>query len=243
MDFRNKPHSPEYIRDVLKNMQDIVGDGWPCWALSNHDVVRSATRWGAEEDAIAYPLVALALITSLRGSVCMYQGEELGLPEADVPFERIQDPYGIPLWPVFKGRDGCRTPMVWNKETHGGFSTTEPWLPVDDRHLALSVDEQESDSASLLNKVRQLIKWRQLQPELLNGELAQVSVDNPELIAYVREYQGKKMLVVINMTRQNHSAKLPMSVTSVAEGHGFDASLDGQALSLPAYQAFYAHID
>jgi len=242
-DLLNTPHSPSYIRDVLTNMQDIVGDGWPCWALSNHDVVRSATRWGAEEDPLAYPLVALALITSLRGSVCMYQGEELGLPEADVPFERIQDPYGIPHWPVFKGRDGCRTPMVWNKEAHGGFSTTEPWLPVDDRHLALSVEEQESDSASLLNKVRQLIKWRQTQPELLNGELEQVAVDNQDLIAYVREYEGNKMLVVINMTQEDHRAQLPMPVTAVAEGHGFVASLDGQVLNLPAYQAFYARID
>ena len=160
-----------------------------------------------------------------------------------MPIERIQDPYGIPLWPVFKGRDGCRTPMVWNKEAHGGFSTTEPWLPVDERHLKLSVAEQESDSASLLNKVRQLIKWRQTQPELLNGELEQVAVDNQDLIAYVREYEGKKILVVINMTQEDHTAQLPMPVKAVAEGHGFVASLDGQVLNLPAYQAFYARID
>ena len=95
----------------------------------------------------------------------------------------------------------------------------------------------------MLNKVRQLIKWRQAQPELLNGELAQVEVNNQDLIAYVREYEGKKILVVINMTKDVQTAALPMAVTTVLEGHGFVASLTEQTLSLPAYQAFYARID
>lgn len=238
-DFLNKPHSPDYIRDVLANMQNIVGDGWPCWALSNHDVVRACTRWGADEDQKAYPLIAMALVLSLRGSVCLYQGEELGLPEADVPFERIQDPYGIPLWPVFKGRDGCRTPMVWENASQGGFSTVEPWLPVDARHLPLSVAEQEADPDALLHKVRQLIHWRQKQPALINGEFEQADVKNHNLIALVREYQGQRVLVVLNMTGQEQSGELSVSVNHAIEGHGFVSSLKGQVLTLPAYQAYY----
>ncbi|WP_191601471.1 alpha-glucosidase [Marinomonas algicola] len=241
-DLLNAPHSPAYIRSVLKNMQDIVGDGWPCWALSNHDVVRAITRWGNHEDQEKYPLVAMALITSLRGSVCLYQGEELGLPEADVPFERIQDPYGLPLWPVFKGRDGCRTPMVWNKSEHGGFSTQEPWLPVDDRHLALSVAEQESNPDALLHKVRQLLLWRQKQPVLIQGELEQVDLGNEELIAYVRRLGNESMLVVINMTGAPQNAHVSMSMTPL-EGHGFNFNLENSVLVLPPYQAFYARID
>ena len=241
-DLLNTPHSPEYIRTVLTNMQDIVGDGWPCWALSNHDVVRAATRWGAEEDPIAFPLIAMALITSLRGSVCIYQGEELGLPEAEVPFERIQDPYGIPLWPVFKGRDGCRTPMVWENKAQGGFSNVEPWLPVDARHLALSVAEQEAQPESLLHKMRTLLQWRQQQPALINGELQQVTLANNDLIAYVRDYQGERLLVVLNMTAQAQTTSLPITVTEILDGHGFNATLKEQTLQLPAYQAFYARV-
>lgn len=239
-DFLNKPHSPAYIREVLTNMNDIVGDGWPCWALSNHDVERSRTRWGKGEDSKAYPLIAMALILSLRGSVCLYQGEELGLPEADVPFERIQDPYGIPLWPVFKGRDGCRTPMVWENSTLGGFSTVEPWLPVSAEQLPLSVAEQEADPDALLHKVRRLMSWRQQQPTLVNGSLTLVDVANGDLVAFEREYQGERVLVVLNMTGNTHAAELPMAVGEPLTGHGFNATVSGQTVTLPPYQAFYA---
>lgn len=238
-DFLNKPHSPAYIREVLANMNNIVGDGWPCWALSNHDVERSRTRWGKGEDSKAYPLVAMALILSLRGSVCLYQGEELGLPEADVPFERIQDPYGIPLWPVFKGRDGCRTPMVWDKSPLGGFSTVEPWLPVSAAQLPLSVAEQEADPEALLHKVRRLMTWRQNQPALVNGTLTLIDVANDDLVAFEREYQGQRVLVVLNMTGANHTAEIPVAVSEPLSGHGFTASIVGQTVSLPPYQAFY----
>lgn len=242
-DLLNTPNSPEYIHKVLKNMEEIVGDGWPCWALSNHDVVRSATRWGAKEDSTAYPLILLALITSLRGSVCLYQGEELGLPEADVPYERIQDPYGKPLWPVFKGRDGCRTPMPWRYEKHAGFSTSEPWLPVDERHLALSVAEQEAKQDSLLHKVRQLIHWRQQQPALLHGELLLQELPNSQLLAYIRTYQNQKLLVVINLTAETQTTPLPVTITSELVGHGFKADLMESQLSLPPYQAFYGTVN
>lgn len=241
-DLLNKPNSVEYIRNVLQNMQNIVGDGWPCWALSNHDVVRSRTRWGEGKDGEAYPLIALALILSLRGSVCLYQGEELGLPEADVPFERLQDPYGIPLWPVFKGRDGCRTPMVWDDSPLGGFSTIEPWLPVDKAHLPLSVAQQEAKPNALLHKVRQLIKWRQQQAILVNGELSQVTLNNHDLMAFVREYQGQKMLVVLNMTSEEQQAEIPFGIENLLEGHGFVSSIAEGTLTLPAYQACYAQL-
>jgi len=241
-DLLNKPHSPEYIRSVIINIKNIVGDGWPCWALSNHDVVRMISRWGEGEDPIAYPLIAMALMISLRGSVCIYQGEELGLPEADVPFERLQDPYGIPLWPVFKGRDGCRTPMVWDDSEFAGFSTQEPWLPIDPSHFAMSVAVQEANPKALLHKMRRLIQWRQQQPALINGELEPVNLDNDNLIAYIREYQSERLLVVINMTGEGQNTTLPLVISTILDGHGFKAVCNGTDLSLPPYQAFYAQL-
>ncbi|MCB5161777.1 alpha-glucosidase family protein [Marinomonas algarum] len=238
-DFLNKPHSPEYIRTTLTNMNETVADGWPCWALSNHDVMRARTRWGGDAtDGEQYALTAMALILSLRGSVCLYQGEELGLPEADVPFERIQDPYGIPLWPVFKGRDGCRTPMVWDESEQGGFSTVEPWLPVDPRHLSLSVAVQEANSDALLHKVRRLIYWRQQQAVLRKGSLTLLPVDNEQLVAFVREYEGQRLWVVLNLTGETQQATLEANLQPVT-GHGFRSHLTGLTLTLPAYQVGY----
>ncbi len=153
-----------YIRGTVEKLEASMVDGWPCWAISNHDVQRAVTRWGGEapSDALARQLVAL--VCSLRGSVCLYQGEELGLPEADVPFELLQDPYGVTFWPTFKGRDGCRTPMPWSDTEQAGFSDATPWLPVAESHAARNVATQEREPASVLNAVRAFLAWRRTQP-------------------------------------------------------------------------------
>ena len=127
--------SAKHIRETMESLEARIGDGWPCWSFSNHDVMRVMTRWGGANPPEDLAKVLIALLLSLRGSVCIYQGEELGLTEADIPFEKLQDPYGIAFWPEFKGRDGCRTPMPWTaQEKFGGFSTVEPWLPFPEEH-------------------------------------------------------------------------------------------------------------
>ena len=108
----NQPTAARFA-EVLHKVDEVASDGWACWAFSNHDVVRHVSRWNLSNAAT---LTMTALIMCLRGSVCIYQGEELGLTEADLAFEDLQDPYGIEFWPEFKGRDGCRTPMVWKKQ-------------------------------------------------------------------------------------------------------------------------------
>ncbi len=120
-DFLRAWPGPSKFVDIVSRWRDAPGEGWPSWAFSNHDVARVATRWG---EAIGAPLgraapLFLSLLLSLRGTIFLYQGEELGLPEGDVPFEKLQDPWGIAGWPATKGRDGCRTPMPW-KETPNG---------------------------------------------------------------------------------------------------------------------------
>ncbi|WP_136253257.1 alpha-amylase family glycosyl hydrolase [Onishia niordana] len=152
---------------VLSRFADIGDDAWPCWALSNHDVARSASRWGEER-----ALLALTVLCSLRGSLCLYQGEELGLAEAELAYEDLQDPFGINLWPEVKGRDGCRTPMVWVAADNGAFCTegVKPWLPVYAPHRPLAVDRQEADPNSLLNRVRELLKLRGESEVLRQGE-------------------------------------------------------------------------
>jgi alpha-glucosidase len=150
-DFLGEAHSAPFLHGVLNRFNQVVGDGWPCWALSNHDCVRSATRWGGDQPDPRLLRLTAAFQMGLRGTVCLYQGEELGLPEAQVAFEDLQDPYGITMWPEFKGRDGCRTPMPWQAAApHAGFSSAaKTWLPLDPRHTALAVDQQAGPNSLL----------------------------------------------------------------------------------------------
>jgi len=169
--------------------------GWGCWAFSNHDVPRVASRWPHLP-----PATAMALLLSLRGSVCLYQGEELGLPEAEVPFERLQDPYGKAFWPEFKGRDGCRTPMPWQAEAvHGGFApaagSAEPWLPMAEAHRPLAVDAQEVDPASMLHMTRRLLAWRRRHAVLRDGALGFLSA--PPDVLHFRRGQGPAALRLV----------------------------------------------
>jgi alpha-glucosidase len=196
--------SPAYIRATVEALEAKMTEGWPCWAISNHDVQRAVTRWGGDAagdgdtDALAKQLVAL--VCSLRGTVCLYQGEELGLTEANVPFEALQDPYGKAFWPTFKGRDGCRTPMPWNGEgAHAGFTDGQPWLPVPDEHRERNVAAQDADAGSVLNAARAFLQWRKAQPALVVGSIRFLDAP-PSILAFVREHDGVRMLVALNLS-------------------------------------------
>ena len=161
------PLTAARVVEVFARLDAVAGEGWACWAFSNHDVMRHATRW--DLSPAAQRLFA-TLLLCLRGSICLYQGEELGLSEADVPFDALQDPYGIEFWPEFKGRDGCRTPIVWEQSNqNAGFSSGTPWLPVDDAHLPQTVSTQEADPNGLLHHYRAMIAGRRTHPALHHG--------------------------------------------------------------------------
>ncbi len=188
-----------YVKSVMDQMDRDAPDGWACWAYSNHDVPRHISRWNLSQDAVrAY----LMLMMCLRGSACIYQGEELGLPEAEVAFEDLKDPYGIRFWPAFKGRDGCRTPMVWEKSNNtGGFSTGKPWLPVSPDHLNLVPELQEQDPAALLHTYREAIGLRRTYPTLAKGEIDQVAVQG-DVLRFVRHHEDEEMLCIFNLGDQ-----------------------------------------
>ena len=208
-DFLGEARSATFLHGVLRRFNDVVGDGWPCWALSNHDCVRSATRWGGAQPDPRLMRLAAAFQMGLRGTVCLYQGEELGLPEAQVAFEDLQDPYGITMWPEYKGRDGCRTPMPWQADAqHAGFSTAEKtWLPLDSRHIALAVDQQGGPD-SLLAYFKQIIAWRKKQTALVHGEM-QLLGSNEQTLSFVRAHDGKSILCVYNFSDQVAEMTLP----------------------------------
>lgn len=142
------------------------------------------------------------LLLSLRGSVCTYQGEELGLTEADIAQYQLQDPYGITFWPQFKGRDGCRTPMPWNsKEKNVGFSSAATWLPVSPEHLPLAVDIQEADTNSVLHSYRQFMLWRKNQPALLWGDIKFLPAAD-DVLMFKRSHEQQDIIAAFNFSEQ-----------------------------------------
>ncbi len=181
---------------LLRDAQDPTG--WCCWSFSNHDVERVASRWGASDPRLAK--LAMALLLTVRGSVCIYQGEELSLPEASLAYEDLQDPFGKRYWPEFAGRDGARTPMPWDHtKLHAGFSTNTPWLPVPSSHERLSVDLQEQDSNSSLHQWRALLNVRRQHLALQKGSLRMLDLNAP-LAGMVREHEGQKIMCLMNIS-------------------------------------------
>ena len=135
---------------------------------------RHVTRWSPHSaDPAALARQSASLVFTLKGSVCLYQGEELGLPETDLLFEELTDPRGIRFWPEDKGRDGCRTPIPWDAgEAPNGFTTGMPWLPVKPVQSALNVAVQSADENSTLNFYRRILAWRKAHPVLATGDIA-----------------------------------------------------------------------
>ncbi|GAB4193068.1 MAG: alpha-amylase family glycosyl hydrolase [Wenzhouxiangellaceae bacterium] len=236
--------SAAYIRQTIESLEAKLTDGWPCWAISNHDVERVASRWGKNRHGPALAKLLNTLLCSLRGSVCVYQGEELGLPEADVPFEAIQDPYGIAFWPSFKGRDGCRTPMPWDQSPHGGFSDAEPWLPCVSEHRGLAVVAQQTDTTSVLNSFRAMLAWRQSQPALRWGDIRFLNVAEP-VLAFVRGDQEHQLLAVFNLSEaalQLELEGLPQGLMQMECPGAVNGHLHAALAELPAYGVIYARV-
>ena len=210
-------YSADHIRETVRAFESRVTDGYPCWAISNHDVMRVTSRWIGDDAPVASAKMLNAMVLSLRGSVCVYQGQELGLPEANVAFEDLQDPFGIAFWPTFKGRDGCRTPMPWVNTLHGSFSEGKPWLPSDPRHLAMSVDTQEHHKDSVLVHFREFMQWRAQQPALTKGSIDMIDTAEP-VLAFTRQWENQTILCVFNLS-----------------GEPASATVNGQAFELEPY--------
>lgn len=219
-----KDNSAIHVREAVDAMETGIGDGWPSWALSNHDFPRVTTRWNHAAEARAFGPLAIALVTTLRGTACLYQGEELALTEADVPFELLRDPYGIRFWPEFKGRDGCRTPMPWRTDNAAaGFTTGTPWLPVPPDHVAMSVAAQEGDPTAPLGRSRAFLNWRRTVPELLKGDILFDADTAPGILAYSRQLDGSVVHCRLNLSPTPASVTVPPGVEPL-DGHGFEGS-------------------
>jgi alpha-glucosidase len=230
------------LGDVLRQGET----GWISWSFSNHDVERVASRWNPTPGSpppAGFTRLLMALLLSLRGSVTIYQGEELGLPEAELAPEDMRDPFGIAYWPEFRGRDGSRTPMPWQHDApQAGFTIGQPWLPVSPEHPALAVDVQETDGGALLHAWRGFLAWRKAHPALVSGALRPLDLPAP-VLGFVREGEDERIACLFNLSGADAVVDLGMlagaSVMTATGGAGTSTFSHHGMTVLPAYGTLF----
>ena len=179
---------------------------WPNWVFGNHDRRRLASRIGE-----AQARVAAMLLLTLRGTPTLYYGDELGLPQVAIPLAQERDPWGRNV--PGHGRDGCRTAMPWDVGSFSGFSTVEPWLPLNPDAGIRNVAVQSADSGSILSLYRRLIALRRATPALSGGSYRPLAQSGTGF-AYERAGSGAVLVVALNFG----AASLEISLKSMPYG-------------------------
>jgi alpha-glucosidase len=224
---------------------------WPVYVITNHDIVRSYTRYadGVHDDDIAKMMAAFYL--TLRGSAIMYYGEEIGM-ENNIPknIDDVKDPIGKLGWPLEKGRDGERTPMQWNGGANAGFSVTKPWLPVPPSARTHNVADEMKDPYSVLSFYRKLLALRHTEAALMDGDYVSLNEDNPNVLTYLRRYKCQAILVMLNMSATEQKVRFDLSAVGFVEPKldvlltSFHKQLKGMFGELPMepYSVFIARV-
>lgn len=201
--FFHLPWRAGAFRASVQDFTDLAEkSAWPAWFLENHDHSRVATRYATEPGSgPRRARVAAMLICALRGTPFLYYGQELGLPDAQVPPDRVVD---------VDGRDPERAPMPWRRPSEAGpgagFTTAEPWLPVVPDAEDLCVESQQQDPASTLMFVRALIRLRARERALQSGTQRMVDAAS-EILCFERRLD-QRFLVALNFT----SGSVPLSL-------------------------------
>lgn len=209
-------HSPDHFRSRIEGFFEGAPDGWPCWSFSNHDVRRHVTRWsGPETDIGALAKQSIALLACLPGTLGIYQGEELGQTETDLEYDELTDPPGLRFWPEYKGRDGCRTPMVWDLEkANAGFSEATPWLPVKPPQAARAVSEQGADNDSVLATYRRVLALRAGIAALKQGDYRFLDTPKPSLV-FERSFAAQSVICMLNLSESQVTIPTPCALGDI----------------------------
>jgi alpha-glucosidase len=221
------------MREVVEASEaSIPREAWPVWTGSNHDVGRLATRWcGGDERKVR---TALLLLLTLRGTPILYEGDEIGMPDVEIPKERLLDPVGVRGWPENPGRDRCRTPMQWSGQPGGGFARpgVEPWLPMGDA-AACNVADQREDPGSVLHLVHDLIRLRRRRPDLRAGAYA--GIEAPAGAWAWR--RGAQTVVALNLSEAPLEVRAGPGEVLVGTRRERDGELVGGSIPLDPWEA------
>jgi alpha-glucosidase len=214
-EFTDRRWNPAAFQDAILRYERLLPEGgWPSLVLSNHDISRHASRYGGRAPE-ARAKVAAAMLLTLRATPFLYQGEEIGMRDGRLRRSEIQDPPGKKYWPLYTGRDGCRTPIPWTAEPGAGFTTGTPWLPLNQDFRDVNVQAQQDDPDSVLSFYRKLIRLRKKSPALLDGSFRTLISHPDRAMVYLREAGKQTMLVGLNFSDQ--PARIPLE-ESLARG-------------------------
>lgn len=220
------PWNAEALARIIAGYEAALPPGgWPNWVLGSHDSPRIAARLGE-----AQARVAAVLLLTLRGTPTLYQGDELGIGKVTIPPDRIRDPQELRQPGLGLGRDGARTPMPWDDSLHAGFSTVEPWLPLNDDWHRRNVAAQEQASDSMLNLYRALLALRRGHSALSIGAFTLLPSER-EVLQYERRHENDRLLVALNLGARSRGVRIPAGtriaelLISTHDTDGFDGNL------------------
>lgn len=232
-DMLGPEFTPEHFRSKIEAFFKAAPDGWPSWSFSNHDVNRHVTRWADYGTPEAIAKLAIAMLASFQGTIGLYQGEELGQTETDLDYSELTDPPGLRFWPENKGRDGCRTPMVWDKTANAGFSTARPWLPVKPPQALRNVASQNAQPNSVLNHYRAVLAFRKATPALIHGTTHFLDLPDP-ILGFTRSLPDQTLTCLFNLGPTPVTI-VPIKGTPIGPGASATETKDGLSLAPNGY--------
>lgn len=212
---------PELKEVFTRWQKGLDGRGWNALFIENHDLARSVSTWG--NDASLRKTSAKALGTLyffLQGTPFIYQGQEIGM--TNVQFDSIHEYNDVALKNLYdnelndgksheevmeyiwkNGRDNSRTPMQWSSAPQAGFTDSEiPWLKVNPNYPDINVEQAQNDPDSIYHYYKKMIQLRKSHPELIYGHYELIKEEHSQVYAYLRAFEGKEFLVVINLFDQ-----------------------------------------
>lgn len=218
------------IKEIFSRWQtELYEKAWNSLYWDNHDQPRAVSRFG--DDRPQYREVSAKMLATclhmMQGTPYIYQGEELGM--TNYPFQGPEDFRDIEsinayeewcksgrvsheeFWPCImaRSRDNARTPMQWDDSEHGGFTKGEPWIMVNPNYKEINAKAQVGDPDSVFSYYKKLIALRKQYPVIVYGEYKLFDEENPDIYAYTREYEGKKLLVICNFTDKTVEFDMP----------------------------------
>ena len=217
--FDPEPIDIVKFKSIFFQWDDLLKkDGWGSIFLGNHDFPRMVSKFGNDDQyrVESAKLLTLLLFT-LRGTVYIYQGDEIGM--TNVAFDSFDDYNDVEIRNTYhewvekgldtnkllkavhiSGRDNARTPVQWNDTPNAGFTTEDPWLKINPNYKSINVESQEKDKNSILNFCRQVIQFRKSHLTLVYGEFLIIQPHHPDIFAYKRWDDDKAYLVLLNFS-------------------------------------------
>ena len=240
----NTEWSAAGVRAAVAGLEAALPEGaWPNWVVGNHDEPRVTSRMGARGARLA-----MMLLLTLRGTPTIYNGDELGLENIEVPPELVRDPMELLRPGRGLGRDPARGPLPWRSGPGAGFSSSpeaEPWLPLPPDAERLSVEAQLGDPRSMLSLTRRLLAVRRASPALEEGGYRELEETTEDCFCFVREADGARVLVALNFGDDGRTldlGALGSGRIAVSTGMDCEGEADLARLSLGAREGLVVEL-